>query len=63
MKLREYIWFNHGGRQRAFAKEHNLRENMVSRACNQKTIGLKAMMKIKRATGGQVTLDDLELTE
>ena len=59
MKLKKYIEYNYSGSQKAFAREHDLLESVVSFLCNGIPVGRESMLKIKRATGGEVTLDDM----
>jgi len=59
MKLKKYIEDNYSGHQKSFAREHDLLESVVSFLCNGKPVGRESMLKIKRATGGEVTLDDM----
>jgi len=63
VKLTEYIKLYYKGSQRTFAQKYNIPEPIISFACNQKPIGRDCMIRIKRATDGQVTLDDLEPAE
>ena len=63
MKLHIYINKHFNGSQKAFCREHDLVESIVSRVCNGKPVGRESMMKFKQATNGEVTLDDMEPTK